>query len=136
MPWPNQYRKSLQRTYLPIWHSARLSGRLVIDIYNKRICFNSFFGWLQRKKHIIYNSASGLEQIHYEKKVKKPYTDEEREILRCACKRERDLALIELSYSTGMRVGELVRLNRQDIHWDTQDCIVFGKGAKESGRLI
>lgn len=116
-------------TYLAQCKSIRKVGNRYLN--NKRICFNSFFSWLQRKKHIIYNPASGLEQIHYEKKVKKPYTDEEREILRCACKKERDLALIELLYSTGMRVGELVRLNRQDIHWDTMDCIVFGKGSKE-----
>ncbi len=116
-------------TYLAQCKAIRQVGNRYLN--NKRICFNSFFGWLQKKKHIIYNPASGLDQIHYEKKVKKPYSDEEREILRCACKKERDLALIELLYSTGMRVGELVRLNRQDIHWDTMDCIVFGKGAKE-----
>ncbi len=116
-------------TYLAQCKAQRQVGNRYLN--NKRICFNSFFGWLQRKKHIVYNPAAALDQIHYEKKVKKPYSDEEREILRCACKKERDLALIELLYSTGMRVGELVRLNRQDIHWDTMDCVVFGKGAKE-----
>lgn len=116
-------------TYLAQCKTIRKVGNRYLN--NKRIAFNSFFGWLQKKKHIIYNPASGLDQIRYEKKVKKPYSDEEREILRCACQKERDLAIIEVLYSTGMRVGELVRLNRQDIHWDTMDCIVFGKGSKE-----
>lgn len=116
-------------TYLAQCKAIRQVGNRYLN--NKRICFNGFFSWLQKKRHIVYNPAAALDQIHYEKKLKKPYTDEEREILRCACKRERDLALIDLLYSTGMRVGELVRLNRQDIHWDTMDCVVFGKGAKE-----
>lgn len=116
-------------TYLARCKAVRKVGNRYLN--NKRICFNSFLGWLQKKKHIVCNPAAALDQIHYEKKVKKPYSDEEREILRCACKRERDLSIIELLYSTGMRVGELVRLNRQDIRWDTMDCIVFGKGSKE-----
>lgn len=116
-------------TYLARCKAVRQVGNRYLN--NKRICFNSFFGWLQKKKHIIYNPAAGLDQIRYAKKVKKPYSDEEREILRCSCRKERDLALIEVLYTTGMRVGELVRLNRQDIHWDTMDCVVFGKGSKE-----
>lgn len=116
-------------THLALCKSVRHAGNRYLN--NKRIAFNGFFSWMQKKKHIRDNPAAGLDQIRYEKKVKKPYTDEEREILRCSCQQERDLAIIELLYSTGMRVGELVRLNRQDIHFDTGDCIVFGKGAKE-----
>ncbi len=65
-------------TYLAQCKAQRQVGNRYLN--NKRICFNSFFGWLQRKKHIVYNPAAALDQIHYEKKVKKPYSDEEREV--------------------------------------------------------
>ena len=65
-------------TYLAQCKAQRQVGNRYLN--NKRICFNSFFGWLQRKKHIVYYPAAALDQIHYEKKVKKPYYDEEREV--------------------------------------------------------
>lgn len=116
-------------TYLAIYKNRRHVGNRYLD--SKRVIFNGFFSWLQKKKQISYNPAAGLDRIKYEKRIKQPLSDEEREILRCACEQKRDLALIELLYSTGMRVGELVRLNRQDIHFASMDCVVFGKGAKE-----
>lgn len=116
-------------TYLAIYQRQRQVGNRYLD--GKRVVFNGFFGWLQRKRRIVYNPAAGLDRIKYEKRIKKPFTDEEREKLRCACKYQRDLAIIEVLYSTGMRREELVRLNRQDIHFESGDCVVFGKGAKE-----
>lgn len=116
-------------TYLAIYKNQRHVGNRYLD--GKRIIFNGFFSWMQKKKHIVYNPAAALDRIKYEKRIKQPLSDEEREVLRCACEKERDLALIETLYSTGMRVGELVRLNRQDINFSSMDCIVFGKGAKE-----
>lgn len=116
-------------TYLATYKVLRDVGNRYLD--GKRVVFNGFFGWLQRKKHIVYNPAAALDRIKYEKRLKKPFSDEEREVLKCSCQIERDLALIELLYSSGMRVGELVHLDRTDIHFETGDCIVFGKGAKE-----
>lgn len=116
-------------TYLAVCKQRRQVGNRYLD--GKRIIFNGFFSWLQKKRYILYNPASGLDRINYAKRIKQPFSDEQREVLRCACIKKRDLAIIELLYSTGMRVGELVRLDRQDIHFDTADCIVFGKGAKE-----
>ena len=72
-----------------------------------------------------------VEQIKVEKKIKKPYTDTERELMLRNCKTIRDKAIMEFFYSTAVRVSELVALNREDIRFTTKDLIVFGKGAKE-----
>ena len=97
----------------------------------KRIVFRSFFGWMRRKKYIRENPAELLDQIRYDTKIKKPYTDEEREKIRCSCQRERDLALVDMLYSTAARVSEIAALNRSDIDFVDNGCIVHGKGGKE-----
>ena len=97
----------------------------------KRIVFRSFFGWLRKKRYINENPAELLDQIKYDVKLKKPFTDEEREILRCKCKCERDLALLDFLYSTGCRVSEVVALNKEDIDFVENQCVVHGKGGKE-----
>lgn len=63
--------------------------------------------------------------------VKDTYSDENLEIMRDDCANLRDLAMIDLLNSTGMRVGELVRLNIEDIDFNERECVVFGKGDKE-----
>lgn len=97
----------------------------------KRIVFRSFFGWLRRKKYIGENPAELLDQIKYDETIKKPYSDEEREKIRCSCRRERDLALVDVLYSTAARVSEIAALNRADIDFVENGCIVHGKGGKE-----
>ena len=97
----------------------------------KRAVFLSFFGWLRRRKLIRENPAEVIEPIKYDTQIKKPYTDEERERLRCACTRERDLAILDFLYSTAARVSEVVALNRQDIDFMGNECIVRGKGGKD-----
>lgn len=97
----------------------------------KRIVFRSFFGWLRRKKYIRENPAELLDQIKYDETIKKPYSDEEREKIRCSCQRERDLALVDVLYSTAARVSEIAALNRVDIDFVDNGCIVHGKGGKE-----
>lgn len=97
----------------------------------KRIVFRSFFGWLRRKKYIVENPAELLDQIKYDETIKKPYSDEEREKIRCSCQRERDLALVDVLYSTAARVSEIAALNRSDIDFVENGCIVHGKGGKE-----
>lgn len=97
----------------------------------KRIVFRSFFGWLRRKKYIQENPAELLDQIKYDETIKTPYSDEEREKIRCSCQQERDLALVDVLYSTAARVSEIVALNRSDIDFVENGCIVHGKGGKE-----
>lgn len=97
----------------------------------KRIVFRSFFGWLRRKKYIQENPAELLDQIKYDETIKAPYSDEEREKIRCSCQRERDLALVDVLYSTAARVSEIAALNRADIDFVENGCIVHGKGGKE-----
>lgn len=106
----------------------RVSGRY---LNNMRLVFNSFFRWLQRRKVILRNPVDGLEPIKYRQTVKKPLSPEELEKVRCACERERDLAIVEFLYSSAVRVSELTALNREDIGWQSDDVMVLGKGNKE-----
>lgn len=98
---------------------------------NVRTVFSSFFGWLRDKGRISENIIMRVEAVKVEKTVKKPFTDEEREKMLRMCTNLRDKALLEFLYSTAVRVGELVRLNRNDIKFGTKDLIVYGKGGKE-----
>ncbi len=98
---------------------------------NIRAVYNSFFVWLRDRDRIRRNPMVLVEQIKVEKKLKKPYSDTERELMLRNCKTIRDKAILEFLYSTAVRVSELSALNREDIRFSTKDLTVFGKGAKE-----
>lgn len=98
---------------------------------NIRAVYSSFFVWLRDHDRIRKNPMVLVEQIKVEKKIKKPYTDTERELMLRQCKTIRDKAIMEFFYSTAVRVSELAALNRDDIRFSTKDLTVFGKGAKE-----
>lgn len=98
---------------------------------NIRAVYSSFFSWLRDRDRIRRNPMVLVEQIKVEKKIKKPYTDTERELMLRNCKTIRDKAIMEFFYSTAVRVSELAALNRDDIRFASKDLTVFGKGSKE-----
>jgi site-specific recombinase XerD len=115
--------------YISMYKKQREVSNGYLD--NIRLVFSSFFSWLSNKGYIGKNPAAGLDPIRTEKRIKKPLSDTELERIRRKCAIERDLALIECLYSTGVRVSELVSLNRKDIDFDGLKLVVYGKGAKE-----
>ncbi len=98
---------------------------------NVRIIFNGFFKWLIKKKIISTNPVDIIEPFKTQKKLKKPFSPKEVELLRSSCQSERDLSIIECLYSSAVRASELLQLNRSDISFINGDIIVLGKGNKE-----
>ena len=117
------------RTYLAEYQKEKQSSKVTID--NIRRIFSSFFSWLEDEHYIIKSPVRRIHRIKAASTIKETYTDEQLESMRDNCDNPRDLALIDILASTGMRVGELVLLNRDDISFDERECIVFGKGDKE-----
>ena len=117
------------RDYLADYQAEKKSSKITID--NIRRIFSSFFAWLEDEDYIIKSPVRRIHRIKSGSTIKETYTDEQLETMRDNCGNLRDLALIDILASTGMRVGELVLLNRDDISFDERECIVFGKGDKE-----
>ena len=117
------------RAYLAVFQSKRKSSRVTID--NIRRIFSSFFAWLEEEDYILKSPVRRIHKVKTGTQVKEVLSDEALETLRDNCKHIRDLAIIDLLSSTGIRVGELVKLNRNDINFQERECIVFGKGNKE-----
>jgi len=117
------------RFYLSEYQEKKKSSQVTID--NIRRIFSSFFSWLEDEDYILKSPVRRINRIRTAKTVKEILTDEDIEILRDNCKETRDLSLLELLYSTGMRVGELVQINREHINFHERSCIVRGKGNKE-----
>lgn len=117
------------RGYLANYQKEHSSSKVTID--NMRRIFSSFFGWLEDEDYILKSPMRRIRKIKTEKTIKDTFSDEGLELLRDACEEVRDLAMIDLLASTGMRVGELVQLNREDINFHERECVVFGKGSSE-----
>lgn len=117
------------RIYLADYQEVHKAGKVTID--NIRRIISGFFAWLEDENYIIKSPARRIHKIKTAQVIKETFSDENLEVLKGACSNVRDLALIEFLTSTGVRVGEVVRLNRQDINFTERSCIVFGKGDKE-----
>lgn len=117
------------RTYLTEYQNEHQSSRVTID--NIRRILSSFFSWLEDEDYIIKSPVRRIHKVKTASSIKDTYTDEDLERMRDNCKEIRDLAMIDMLASTGMRVGEMVLLNRDDIDFSERECVVFGKGDKE-----
>ena len=117
------------RLYLTEYQAKRDSSKVTID--NIRRILSSFFSWLEDEDYILKSPVRRIHKVKTTASIKEIYTDEELEVMRDNCEDIRDLALIDMLASTGMRVGELVRLNREDINFTERECVVLGKGDKE-----
>ena len=117
------------RNYLTEYQEKNNCSKVTID--NVRRILSSFFSWLEDEDYIIKSPIRRIHKIKTSKVVRETYSDETIEKLRDGCVEIRDLAMIDFLTSTGVRVGELVRLNKNDINFEDRSCIVFGKGSKE-----
>ena len=117
------------RLYLTTYQSKNQSSRVTID--NIRRILSSFFSWMEDEDYIIKSPVRRIHKVKTATSIKETYSDEELEVMRDNCENLRDLAMIDLLASTGMRVGEMVLLNQDDLDFAERECIVFGKGDKE-----
>lgn len=117
------------RSYLAQYQEKGGCSKTTIDNIRRNI--SSFFSWLEEEDYILKSPMKRIHKIKTVQPVKETISDELIERLRDACLCKRDLAIVDLLYSTGVRVGELVRLNIDDISFEERECVVFGKGDKE-----
>ena len=117
------------RFYLSHYQSNRNASKITLD--NIRRIFSSFFTWLEDEEYIIKSPVRRIHKVKTTQIVKETFSDENLEQLRDHCTNPRNLAMIDLLISTGIRVGELVNLNRIDLNFEERECVVLGKGDKE-----
>ena len=117
------------RSYLAYYQEQKQSSKVTID--NMRRIFSSFFSWLEDEDYIVKSPVRRIHKVRTDTLVKEVINDECMELLRDNCTEIRDLAMIDLLASTGMRVGELVQMNIDDVDFQERQCKVFGKGNKE-----
>lgn len=124
-----QITTEMLRDYLAKYQLNNNCGKVTID--NIRRNLSSFFSWLEDEDYIIKSPVRRIHKVRTGTTVKETFSDESIEKLRDGCADVRDLAIIDLLYSTGIRVGELVNLDRKDIDFEERQCVVYGKGNKE-----
>lgn len=124
-----QITTEMLRDYLAKYQLNNNCGKVTID--NIRRNLSSFFSWLEDEDYIIKSPVRRIHKVRTGTTVKETFSDESIEKLRDGCTDVRDLAIIDLLYSTGIRVGELVNLDRKDIDFEERQCVVYGKGNKE-----
>lgn len=126
---PRQITTEILRDYLVKYQQKNNCSKVTVD--NVRRNLSSFFSWLEEEDHILKSPVRRIHKIKTKKVVKEVISEECIETLRDNCKHIRDLAIIDILISTGMRVGELVNINKSDVNFEERECIVYGKGDKE-----
>ena len=104
------------REYLTGYQKINNCGKSTVDNIRRNI--SSFFSWLEEEDHILKSPMRRIHKIKTKTKVKETISDEDIERLRDHCEVTRDIAIIDLLYSTGIRVGELVNLDIKDINFE------------------
>lgn len=117
------------RNYLNEYQQGSSVSKVTMD--NVRRILSTFFSWLEDEDYILKSPVRRIHKVKTGKTVKETYSDESLELMRDHCDNTRDLAMIDLLSSTGIRVGELVKLNIQDVDFENRECVVFGKGNKQ-----
>lgn len=117
------------RCYLDAYQRRGTVSKVTLD--NVRRILSTFFAWLEDEDYIVKSPVRRIHKVKTGKTVKETYTDESLELMRDHCENERDLAMIDLLASTGIRVGELVKLDITDVDFENRECIVLGKGNKQ-----
>lgn len=117
------------RSYLADYQKINNCSKVTVDNIRRNI--SSFFTWLEEEDYILKSPMRRIHKIKTKTAVKEVISDEMIEKMRDNCAEVRDLAIVDLLYSTGMRVGELVNLNISDIDLEQRECVVYGKGDKE-----
>lgn len=117
------------RLYLTEYQKKNEISKVTLD--NIRRILSSFFSWLEDEDYILKSPARRIHKVKATLCIKNTYSDEEIELMRDVCQNERDLAIIDMFASTGMRVGEMVNLKRSDIDFQERECVVLGKGDKQ-----
>ena len=118
-----------EKGYLDEYQSRSGASKVTID--NIRRILSSFFAWLEDEDYIPKSPVRRIHKVKTCKTVKETYSDEALELMRDNSECVRDLAIIDMLASTGIRVGELVKLNRTDVDFENRECVVLGKGNKQ-----
>ena len=118
--------------YFLYWYQNKRTDKIITDRSLDKVldCLKSYFGWCYARRMISFNPTLAIDSIHYEKKERVALTESELEMVRRACVTVREKAIVEVFYSTGCRVSELIGMKISDIDWDDRTVKVFGKGKK------
>ena len=117
------------RSYLSDYETNRRASKTTID--NIRRIMSSFFSWLEDEDYVVKSPVRRIKRVKTPSEIKETFSDEDLERMRDACRNKRDLAIVDFLASTGVRVGELVGLNRSDVNFHERECVVTGKGNKQ-----